>query len=105
MASYGNNFRLINELNVPHGSLQFHTDIYFPSRREGRCDHRLYLWSSRSRKSLLRGGPGCSGHPAFPIGVKVCRASIDIAVFVAARGDACRVPVCGDASRGWLAVG
>jgi hypothetical protein len=39
------------------------------------------------------------------IGVKVCRASIDIAVFVGARGDACGVPVCGDASRGWLAVG
>src|ERR1700741_2643582 len=27
---------------------------------------RLYLWSSRSRKFLLRGGPGCSGHPVFP---------------------------------------
>jgi len=37
-----------------------------PSRREGRCDHRLYLWFSRSRKFLLRGSPGCSGHPAFP---------------------------------------
>jgi len=28
--------------------------------------HRLYLWSSRSRAHFLRGGPGCSGHPAFP---------------------------------------
>ena len=37
-----------------------------PSRGEGRCDHRLYLWFSRSRKFFLREGPGCSGHPAFP---------------------------------------
>ena len=37
-----------------------------PSRREGRCDHRLYLWFSRSRKFLLRGSPGACGHPAFP---------------------------------------
>src|ERR1700746_3613311 len=28
--------------------------------------YRLYLWFSRSRKYLLRGSPGCSGHPAFP---------------------------------------
>jgi hypothetical protein len=28
---------------------------------------RLYLWFSRSRKFLLRGSPGCSGHPAFPV--------------------------------------
>ena len=27
---------------------------------------RLYLWFTRSRKSSLRGSPGCSGHPAFP---------------------------------------
>src|SRR6516225_7967984 len=26
---------------------------------------RLYLWFTRSRKFSLRGGPGCSGHPAF----------------------------------------
>ena len=37
-----------------------------PSRREGRCDYRLYLWFSRSRKFLLRGSPGACGHPAFP---------------------------------------
>jgi hypothetical protein len=37
-----------------------------PLRREGRCDHRLYLWFSRSRNFSLRGSPGCSGHPAFP---------------------------------------
>ena len=37
-----------------------------PLRREGRCDHRLYLWFSRLRKFLLREAPGCSGHPAFP---------------------------------------
>jgi hypothetical protein len=37
-----------------------------PLRREGRCDHRLYLWFSRSRKFLLRGSPGACGHPAFP---------------------------------------
>jgi hypothetical protein len=37
-----------------------------PSRGEGRCDHRLYLWSSRSRKFFLREAPGASGHPVFP---------------------------------------
>ncbi len=37
-----------------------------PLRREGRCDHRLCLWFSRSRKFFLREGPGCSGHPVFP---------------------------------------
>jgi hypothetical protein len=37
-----------------------------PLRTEGRSDHRLCLWFTRSRKFLLRGSPGCSGHPAFP---------------------------------------
>jgi hypothetical protein len=27
---------------------------------------RLYLWSRALAQSFLRGGPGCSGHPAFP---------------------------------------
>ena len=72
-------------------------------------DHRDGVERLRLRRSR-RGRPSCPGgfgrlDPAGRIGVKVCRASIDIAVFVAARGDACRVPVCGDASRGWLAVG
>jgi hypothetical protein len=31
-----------------------------PSRREGRCDHRLYLWFSRSRKFPLREAPGAA---------------------------------------------
>jgi hypothetical protein len=31
-----------------------------PSRREGRCDPRLYLWFSRSRKCLLREAPGAA---------------------------------------------
>jgi len=31
-----------------------------PSRREGRCDHRLYLWFLRLRKSLLRKAPGAA---------------------------------------------
>src|SRR6185312_3189750 len=37
-----------------------------PLRREGRCDHRLYLVVNALAQILLRGGPGCSGHPVFP---------------------------------------
>jgi hypothetical protein len=31
-----------------------------PSRREGRCDHRLYLWFSRLRSFFLREAPGAA---------------------------------------------
>jgi hypothetical protein len=31
-----------------------------PLRREGRCDHRLYLWSTRSRKFFCAGAPGAA---------------------------------------------
>jgi hypothetical protein len=31
-----------------------------PSRREGRCDHRLYLWFTRSRNFCCAGAPGAA---------------------------------------------
>src|ERR1700758_728939 len=39
--------------------------LFSPAQGRPECI-RLYLWFSRSRKFLLRGSPGCSGHPAFP---------------------------------------
>jgi len=36
MAPYGDNYRPINGLEIPRGSLQFHTHHYFPLRGEGR---------------------------------------------------------------------
>src|ERR1700758_5774554 len=39
--------------------------LFSPAQGRPECI-RLYLWFTRSRKFLLRGGPGCSGHPAFP---------------------------------------
>jgi hypothetical protein len=50
-------------------------------------------------------GSGIRDRPPSRIGVKVARSSIDIDVFVGARGDAGRVFVCGGAGSGWLAVG
>jgi hypothetical protein len=57
------------------------------------------------RAFLLHADHGCGGHPVFPIGVKIVRPSIDIAVFVKARGDTDRVPVCGGVGSGWLVEG
>jgi len=48
-----------------------------PLRREGRLLPPVPVVIARSRKFLLRGGPGCSGHPAFPAPSILKRATDD----------------------------
>src|ERR1700741_1629128 len=58
---------MIGEATVANAGSPGRVRISRKTTAQGRPEClRLYLWASRSRKFLLRGGPGCSGHPVFP---------------------------------------
>jgi hypothetical protein len=66
MTSHSDNFQWINSLQIPLGSLQFHTDIYFPSRRECRvtaftCGDFAGVLSFTARQAA-----GDAYHPGIP---------------------------------------
>ncbi|MGY4626385.1 hypothetical protein ACVWY3_004141 [Bradyrhizobium sp. USDA 4486] len=76
-----------------------------PSRREGRVIGTTCMLLCGLLCAISRSRPRVRGqHPAFPIGVKVAQALIDIDVFGEARAGAAQALAYCGASGGWLVV-